>query len=269
MSAPRLHSFPTTEPIEVDIDNPAGDVVVSATTTGETRVELTPLRGDGATREAVERAGVHFADGRLRISCNQEQHGRTRRIRVSVTVPSGSSLRTRTASADVQVRGRIDSLEAHTASGDLATEDIDGEAQIRSASGHVSLGTVTGDVRARTASGNLRVRFAGSLLAESASGDVTVHDLGGSADVKTASGDLRVGRASQGELVVLTASGDVWIGLADGTLAHLRANTLSGSLHNELPVQEAAPATGDVVRINARSLSGDIRIGRAEAPRDA
>lgn len=275
MSTPRSHTFPTPEPIELDIDNPAGEVRVDATGQGETRVELTPLRGNSSTRDAVDNAGVEFADGRLRITCQQRQYGRGHPILVSVTAPAGSSLRTRTAVADVQVRGRIDSLEAVTASGDVAAENVDGEAQVRTASGDVSLGTVTGDVRARTASGNLRLDRAGSLDAESASGDVTVRDLDGSAEVRTASGDLHVGRVARGELVVLTASGNVRIGLAQGALAHLAVSSLSGTVRNELPVEDAEGGTGDgdpgpggaAVDIRARTLSGDIRIGRAEARR--
>ncbi|HEX5496973.1 MAG TPA: DUF4097 family beta strand repeat-containing protein [Mycobacteriales bacterium] len=272
MSTPRSHTFQTPEPIELDIQNLVGEIRVNATGRGETRVDLIPMRGNGGTRDAVDNADVEFANGRLRIACQQRQMGRGHPISVSVTAPAGSSVRVKTATADVTVSGRIDSLDATTASGEVTAEDIDGEAEVRTASGGITLGAVTGDVRSRTVSGDLRVGRAGALHAESASGDLSVRDLGGSANLKTASGNLHVGRVARGELAVMTASGNVRIGLAQGALAHLEVGSLSGSVRNELPVEDepdSPPQSGEVVDIRARTLSGDIRIGRAEATRGA
>lgn len=275
MSTPRTHSFRTPEPIEAEIRNPAGDVRVTADGQGETRVELTPLRGDRGSREAVDKATVEFADGRLRVVCESRVISRGHRIGVSVTLPSGSSVRAVTASADLTVLGRIDSLDGTTASGDVRVEDVDGEARVRTASGDIALRAVTGDARVRTGSGDLKIGRAETLRFESASGDVTVRELAGSAEFATASGDLDIGRIGQGELVVRTASGDVTIGIAEGALAHLSLSTVSGSVRNELPVEDAGDAGSSdssgkaVLDIRARTVSGDIRIGRASASQSA
>lgn len=266
MTSPRRHSFPTSEPIEVEIHNPAGEVLVTAAGQGDATVELLPLSGRGSDH-AVERALVTYADGRLRVVCDENRVGRSRPVRVTVTVPDGSSVRARTASADVDLRGRADSVEVDTASGRVTVEDVDGGARVGTASGDVTLHLVVGDLRIRTASGNLRCGRAGALHAESASGDVWVEELGGAAEVKTASGEVQIGCAGRGDLVLGAVSGDISIGVAPGAVAHLTASTLSGSVRNELPVEDSAPGDGVEVRIRARTLSGDITIGRAAVAR--
>lgn len=269
MSTPRTHSFRTPEPIEAEIRIPAGEVRLTATGQGETRVELTPLRGDRGSREAVDKATVEFADGRLRVICENRVIVRGHRIGVSVTLPSGSSVRAVTASADLAVVGRVDSLDGTTVSGDVRVEDVDGEARVHTASGDVALRAVTGDVRVRTVSGGLKVDRVETLRFESVSGDVAVGELAGSAEVKTASGNLDVGRANQGDLAITTVSGRVRVGVAEGAVAHLSLGTMSGSVRNELPVEDSAPSGGAVLNIHAQTLSGDIRIGRATATRGA
>jgi Uncharacterized conserved protein len=267
----RVHNFQTTEPVQVDVHNVAGEVRVTASGQGDARVELTPLRDDRVTRSAIEQATVEFGDGQLLVHCEETgRHiGRLAKIRVSLVVPDGSSVTAHTVSAGVRVDGRTASLEVETANGDVTVEDVDGEARVRTASGDIAVRTVTGDLRVRTLAGTLRCDRVETLRAELVSGDVTVGELGGSAEISTASGDLDIGRVGQDDLTIHTASGNVRVGVAPGAVAHLSVSTLSGSMSNDLPVEESAPAGGTTVNIKIRTLSGDIRIGRARASQPA
>ena len=267
----RVHNFHPTEPIQVEVRNPTGEVRVAASGQGEARVELTPLRDDRVTRTAIEQAIVEFGDGRLMVHCDGTgRHiGRVPQIRVSLVVPDGSSVAAHTVSAGVRCDGRTDSLEVDTVNGDVTVEDVDGEARVRTTSGDIAVRTVIGDLQVRTLAGKLRCDRVETLRAESASGDVTVGELSGSAEISTASGDLHIGRVGQDDLTIHTASGDVRVGVTPGAVARLSVNTLSGSVHNDLPVEESAPADGATVNIRIRTLSGDIRIGRASAAQPA
>lgn len=268
----RVHDFPTTEPIQLDVRNLAGEVRVTASGQADARVELTALRDDQLTWDAIEQATVRFSDGRLIVHCEgtgRHLVGRLARIRVAVLVPDGSSVAAHTVSAGVRVDGRTDSVEVDTANGDVTVQNVDGEARVRTASGDIAVGTVTGDLRVRSLAGRLRCDRVETLRAELVSGDLTVGELAGSAELSTASGDLDIGRVSHGDLAIHTASGDVRIGVAPGAVAHLSVSTLSGSVRNDLPVEESAPADGATATITIQTLSGDIRISRALATQPA
>lgn len=261
MSTPRIHTFATPEPIDVDVENACGEIHIRATATSESQVRLTGLRGDGATQRAIEQAIVEFADGRLHVANpSRIRLGLLPSLRIEVTVPDGSSVRVRTASADTRIDGRISSLAVNTASGDVTADDVDGEVRVKSASGDLRVGSVTGDVRARTASGDIWVGCAETVQLNTASGDVTVDELGGSGQISTVSGDQRIGRAGQGDLVLRAVSGDVSVGVAKGALAHLSFNTISGTIRTDLPVTDAAPEHDAVLRITGRTVSGDITV---------
>lgn len=268
MMIPREHTFQTSAPVEVAIDNPTGEVRVTASGQDRVEVRLTPLGDDGATRQAIEEAAVEFASGRLRVKLDYSglfgrRALRRARVQVAVTVPDGSSLWVSTVAADIQVTGRVDALDVNSTSGDVAAENVDGEVRVNTVSGDVSARTVTAEARVTTVSGGIRLGQVGALGAQSASGDIRVTEVSGSAQVQTVSGDLTLDRVGQGDLTLTTTSGDVRLGVPEGTVAHLSINTLSGAVRNELPVEDSAPDTGAQLRISARTLSGDVTIGRA------
>lgn len=303
-------AIPTPRPITLHIDNPSGSIEVVARSTDETTVEITPGRGDRRSEERATRTEVRFADDELRIEVPRDHGlrmiGDNGRVRIRVTLPDGSSVRTRSASADVTVRGRVDSLDAHAASGDITAEEVDGEVETKTASGDIRLGRVAGQVRSDTASGDVRIDRAGGLAYHTASGDVragtvdghvegtsasgdcTVERVG-SAEVRSASGDLRFGDAAEsvtaravsgditlgcvrtGTITLQATSGNLSIGLAPDTLAHLDVQSRSGRVRSDLPTEEPAdtggPAEpqGTALSIRARSVSGNITVHRASA----
>jgi hypothetical protein len=64
---------------------------------------------------------------------------------------------------------------------------------------------------------------------------------------------------------VNSASGDVAIGVRRGSRAHLDCTTVSGDARSELELSGDEPdGEGPFVEIRARTVSGDIRITRAQ-----
>ncbi|HET7664803.1 MAG TPA: hypothetical protein VFK56_01695, partial [Mycobacterium sp.] len=81
----------------------------------------------------------------------------------------------------------------------------------------------------------------------------------------TASGDVTVATAVNGGVSVRTASGQVVVGIAEGTAARLDLRTGSGEVRNSLAPSDG-PAAGDqTLAVHARTGSGDIVIQRATA----
>ncbi|MDP8958657.1 MAG: DUF4097 domain-containing protein [Actinomycetota bacterium] len=185
---------------------------------------------------------------------------------VTVTVPPGSALEARTASADLDVEAPLGELSAHLASGQVQAGDVDGEARVRSASGDVRLGTVMGSLQVTTASGDVSlegVRARASL--QTASGDLRVGVALDELEVRTASGDVNVDHFAGHHLDCKSISGDVVVGLAPGRTLDVDLTTLSGDIRNEFPMAPEASTGSGTARVGVKTVSGDIRLRPARA----
>ena len=80
------------------------------------------------------------------------------------------------------------------------------------------------------------------------------------------SGNVRVLALGEGALHVRSVSGDVAVGVATGVDLHVDVETLSGTVHSDIPLDDA-PAPGrrpeTRVDLSVRSVSGNVEIGRA------
>lgn len=268
-----METFHTPEPIELELRVPSGTVEVEAAETLETTVELVPMGDDDASRDAVEAARVVLEDGRLRVDVPEQKvwgisFGRGAQVRLRVRTPAGARVLLSTRSADARLRGRLARLEAKTTSGDLEVEQVDGDAAVRSVSGDLDIGRVAGELEFASTSGDATVdRAEGPLQANTTSGDVSVREAESSARVKTISGDQRIRAVSQGEVDLRSVSGDIVVGVRQGSRVWVDANSVSGTLRSDLDLSESRPeGEGAMVELRARTVSGDLRVARAEAP---
>jgi DUF4097 and DUF4098 domain-containing protein YvlB len=267
MTSPQ--SFQTPEPLEVEIRNPVGTIDVTATDSDTSTVEVRPL-GGSESEEAARRVSVEFSPERRRLTVVVPEKrvifGRTIRLAIAVTVPAGSRLRARSATADLTCTGRLEAVEAHTATGAITLDEVTGRTEVHAASGRVRVGS-SGEVTVHTASGAIDVgRAAGEVEVHSASGRVHVGLAESSVRVRTASGDVTVDEAVSGTVELSAASGDLRVGVRSGVTARLDLNTVSGRLRSDLPVDDVPPADGPaVLEIRSRTMSGSVQIGPANA----
>jgi DUF4097 and DUF4098 domain-containing protein YvlB len=97
----------------------------------------------------------------------------------------------------------------------------------------------------------------------SGSGDFDIDRADGSITATTASGAIRIGRMTHGQAKVTNGSGNIEVGISDGTTASMDANSERGSVRNSVASQ-GSPATSDaLVSVHARTRHGDITIQRA------
>jgi Putative adhesin len=262
--------FPGSEPIEIFVDVAAGSVAVSGEPADATTVTAHSSGRGPDEPLPPEELQVSFNAGRLEIVQPKTSGWRRGRDSLDVTVkaPAGSRCTVRTASGDVSCVGELSELEARTASGDVTAASVSGAAAVNTASGHAWLDTVGGALTVRTASGEVRLRRAGGDVAvTTASGDVHLGAVGGSAEVQTASGDVEIGTIRAGEANVKTISGYTSVGVARGAEVYLDLSSLTGDISSQL--EETGGGEGVGLRVICRSVSGDIRIGRATATADA
>jgi putative adhesin len=263
-----MPEFPVDGPTNATIRISSGSLRITAEARDSVAVDVRPgSPGDAARQAAAETIVEMTADG-LIIETPQARGFLVRRtpsLNVSVRVPTDSQIMVRTASADVVCDGRFGSADINTASGDLQIEDVTRDFTRHSASGDTRFGRIGGDMTANSASGDVRgVSVAGELTFKSASGDVTIDAVGDSVHAATASGDIELGNLARGNTRITTASGDVRIGVAEGTSLWMDINTLSGDTRSDLAVSDAPPTGGTAtLELSARTVSGDVTLHRA------
>jgi hypothetical protein len=201
-------------------------------------------------------------------------------VRVAVGVPAGCDVDVSGASLDLVSRQRLRVVKARTASGDIRLTEAT-ELTAKTASGEIRFDVISGDCEVAAASGDLVGDLVGGdLRASLASGDVRIRRVDGDISVKSASGDAHFDRANGDDIGVRSMSGDITIGLPAGIKLDFDLDALSGDVFLPPPAPPLPPPhhpdhdsadSGEVteseqkrvVRVYAKTVSGDIHIERA------
>ncbi len=257
-------TFRSDGPVAADLELAGGVIEVSLDAGDEILVRLEPFHGNNdRAREQIEAAEVALSGSALTVHVPKRKR-READLRLSVSIPAGSSVRAATASADVRLRGPAGALEVRTASGDLTVEGSCERLKAQTASGDVLCSSVAADADVRTASGDVNAEsVGGETSVQSASGDVRLGRIARSARIRTASGDVRIASAASGDVSVNTVSGDVTVGVDAGVGAWLDLATVSGDTSCMLPSESQGEADAGL-RLTCHTVSGDILIRQGD-----
>lgn len=278
-----MHSFPTPDPITVEVRNASGDIHVTLADTDQTTVDVTLMaagalgvvddivrafggrRGDETEPNRRSRwweapSGPEAADllARVRVELARRDDGETLIVDtdpasrgwrtafgVRITAPLDSGIRINAQSADVAVSGAASDLDIRTASGDVLAGDVRESVQIQTASGDIRLQAVGGDLSCRSASGDIEaVTVGGAASLHSTSGDVRLQAPAGDVEVRTVSGDVHIADLTTGQARVTAVSGDIEIGVHPGSVAAVSLSTISGDTRSDLTVSDRPAGTG-------------------------
>ena len=125
----RHERFDTPGPLRLDLSVPAGEIDVRTQEGAETTVDLEPLRGNDASREAIESARIQLRDRGDAHELVVDVPGsrglggifsRGSEVRLVVVCPAGAELEAQGGSADIRAAGRYGSVEARAGSGDVS-----------------------------------------------------------------------------------------------------------------------------------------------------
>jgi hypothetical protein len=273
--------FETPGNVELQIRIPTGRVSVETTDEPRTQIDLIPRGRRG--EEAIEQIDISHDEHGGRHVITVEQRDRIRwgplqiswggEVEVRVKCPVGSELEFSGASTELRAEGRYGKVSARTASGEIRVGDVEGKLEVKTASGDISLDRIVSDnASVVSVSGDLELGHVdGRLTLRTVSGDVELGVARGPVTVSTTSGDVDVKSLETGELRVQSVSGDARIGIARGTRIWIDATSVSGDMNSELAVGDETPgegseASGEVVPVHVKTVSGDVRIVRAAAP---
>ena len=285
-----MYRFDTPDPPTISVEFRAGDIVVDApetagSTTGSTgtTVELTGA-GDRASRELIDATTIDQRGDTIVVQMPKRGHdlfNRTPDLQLQITTTPGAALMIKSGSADVRARGSFAGSRVDTGSGHISVLHLTGSSRLRSGSGDVTLDSTEADLDVQTGSGDIRIgsvsaacgvqtgsgdvelqHVAGPMKAQTGSGDIAVADAEGDVRTQTGSGSVHLGRVVRGEVKAQGASGDVHVGLAAGTAAWLDVHSLTGRVDTDLEASEEPGTDEDKVRLQLRTVSGDITVVR-------
>lgn len=253
-----------------------------------------PEMGRGSTtRQGVRSDGTFGGGGGERVTIRGSGDGLEAWADLRIEVPAGRSLEVFVAVGEATASGVEADLSIDTGSGGVDATDIRGRLLVDTGSGGVTVSDVEGDVTVDTGSGGVRIdrvrgerilvdtgsgRVEGSALAaatvriDTGSGSIDVFGVD-SPDVvlDTGSGSVEIEMLRDVErLDIDTGSGSVTVRVPEGLGAELEAETGSGGIDVDFPVQlntmrrdhlRGVLGDGDG-RIRIDTGSGSIRLVR-------
>ena len=276
-----MPAFATPDPINATVEAGGAQVRITASDRTDTKVLVEPL--NAASRKDVkvaDKTRVDFADGQLTVKTMVagDQDGS---VAITIDLPVGSSLIAYLAHSGVHVDGSVGTCELHMASGRVQLDRINalranisageveighiaGRADIEGATFAVRIGEVTGPVGITSAGGPAWIGHAAAdLELSSGSGSLDIDRADGSVTATTGSGTIRIGRMTHGQAKLMNGSGDIEVGISDGTAAYLDVNSERGSVRNSVASRETPDASDAQLTVHARTRHGDIIIQRA------
>ena len=275
-----MPTFATPGPIAAIVEVAGARVRVTASDRIDTVVRLEPVTE--ASRSDVKVASktkVDFADGQLSVKTTTpgDKNGS---VSITIDLPAGSSLAAYLAHSSVQVDGpvgrcelhlasgqvrldRIGALQASIASGEVAIGHIAGRADIDGGAFAMRIGEVEGAVGLSSSGGQAWIGHAcAGLELSSGSGGFDIDRADGSITATTASGAIRIGRMTHGQAKLMNGSGNIEVGIGEGTAASIDANSERGAVHDFVSPQGNAGPSDHKVMVHARTRHGDILIQR-------
>jgi hypothetical protein len=267
------HAFPLDGPINLDVRIGHGSVTVEtdddlAEATVEIRAhkgsgnlldELTvEMRGPTLTVQMPMHGGIFDLFGGKRALLGRGA------IDVHVVVPAGTAAKIHTFTAPIRVLGRVSGADLAFGHGEAALRDVDGDLRLRFGNGTAKAVHVGGSVDIRSGAGNASFgEVDGNLRSATGSGDLSVHVMRGAVTSRCGSGAARLGEV-HGDVDMVSGSGMLEIGLPPRVNARLDVQTSSGSVHTDMPIDDAPAADNPSIRVRARTAHGDVRLFRAD-----
>jgi hypothetical protein len=136
-------------------------------------------------------------------------------------------------------------------SGDVTIGHIAGRANIDGGAFAMRIGEVKGTVGLLNSGGQTWIGHAAADL-----------DLS-SVTAGTASGAIRIGRMTHGQAKLTNGSGNIEVGISEGTATSIDVNSERGAVRNFVSSQGEPDASDAKVSVHARTRHGDITIQRA------
>jgi hypothetical protein len=276
-----MPTFATPGPIAATVQVAGAQVRVTASDRTDTMVLVEPMnKASQSDVKVANKTKVDFAGGRLSVktTVSGDKNGS---VAITIGLPAGSSLVAYLSHSGVHADGsfgecelhmasgrvqldRIDALQANISAGEVAIGHIAGRTNIDGGAFDVRIGEVEGTARLASSGGRAWIGHASADLdLSSASGGFDIDRADGSITATTASGAIRIGRMTHGQAKLMNGSGNIEVGISEGTAASIDVNSERGAVHNFVASHVDAGPSDHKVMVHARTRHGDIIVQRA------
>ena len=276
-----MPTFDTPGPIAATIVVAGAQVRVAASDRTDTVVLVEPVdQASPSDVKVASKTRVDFAGGRLSVKSTVSGDKNGSAV-ITIDLPAGSSLVAYLAQSSVHADGSFGECELHMASGRVQLERIRA-LQANVSAGEVTIGriaeraTIDGaafamrinevedTVKLTSSGGQTWIGHASADLdLSSGHGGFDIDRADGSVTAKTGDGAIRIGRLTRGQAELLNRSGNIEVGISEGTAARVDATSKRGSVHNSVPSQENPDTSDNQLTVHARTRYGDIIVHEA------
>ncbi|MET8307151.1 DUF4097 family beta strand repeat-containing protein [Micromonospora sp. NPDC005173] len=275
-----MPTFATPGPIVATVVVAGAQVRVTASERTDTSVLVEPInKASQSDVKVANKTKVDFAGGQLSVktTASGDKNGS---VAITIDLPAGSSLVSYLTYSDVHADGSFGECELHMASGRVHLDRVNA-LQANITAGEVTIGhiaecaTIDGasfamritevkdTVKLTSSGGQIWIGHASSDLdLSSGSGGFDIDRADGSVTAKTGDGTIRIGRLTRGQAELMNGSGNIEVGISEGTAAWVDANSERGSVRNSVPSPENPDTSDNKVTVHARTRHGDISIQR-------
>ena len=276
-----MPTFDTPGPIAATIVVAGAQARVAASDRTDTVVLVEPIdQASPSDVKVASKTRVDFTGGHLSVktTVSGDKNGS---VVITIDLPAGSSLVAYLAHSSVHADGsfgecelhmasgrvqfdRIRALQANISAGEVTIGRIAERATIDGAAFAIRINEVEDTVKLTSSGGQTWIGHASADLdLSSGHGGFDIDRADGSVTAKTGDGAIRVGRLTRGQAELLNRSGNIEVGISEGTAARVDATSKRGSVHNSVPSQENPDTSDNQLTVHARTRYGDIIVHEA------
>jgi DUF4097 and DUF4098 domain-containing protein YvlB len=223
-------TFPVSPGTRLRLETTQGDIIVRAWDRNQVRVQTTRSRRGGVEVRLSGR--VLTIEGNDFFGSSNGDY--------DITVPAWMALSLENMNGSVKVDGVRAPIEASTLSGDIQVNGGNESVHLEAMSGQIVLTGARGRIELSTASDNIiATDIQGDLDVEAVSGDVVLRNVDSkSVHLETVSGSVYYGGTiqSDGHYGFSAHSGNVYLGIAEGTNATISVEVFTGEVQAGFPL---------------------------------
>ena len=253
----------------LDVDTGSGSIDVRAGSGSEARIIgkikvnrgfflRKPANADELIQQVKDNPPVELSDGRLRVGYFEDRSlGKKVSVSYEIVVPADTEVKADTGSGSITVIDIAAPVTADTGSGSIELQNIGGSVKADTGSGSIHADGVAGAFHADTGSGSvfLSQTGPGEVHVDTGSGSTELRGVAGALHVDTGSGRIVVeGRQEGSDWVLDAGSGSIRVALPDDAAFSLNAETNSGSINVDHPVEVMG-------KISKKHVRGEVRGG--------
>jgi len=252
-------------PVDLEVLTRSGDVRVRAGSSGSVQIHAKIYVGDhwfGGRREddvhAIEQNPPIRQDGNNIHIEYVNYHNIS--IDYEITVPTETTVRTKSGSGDQTIEGTHGNADVQTGSGDVKLSNLQDEIRVQTGSGDLRAREVSGSLRGSTGSGDVEIEELGpgDIDFHTGSGNITARGVQGSFHGETGSGEITAEGQQSGTWDARTGSGNVRLRLPSNAAFEADISTSSGSIDVGAPIEMTVQGrVGDM----HKSIHGKVRGG--------